>query len=68
MARREALVFWAGAFGMYFIATTPDIHFYARSFLLAWFFNWSYLYFFTEGKKSFAMPMLGRFYKKISEM
>ena len=68
MARREALFFWGATFAMYFVATTPDIHFFARSLLLGWFFNWSYLYFFTEGKKSFAMPILGRFYKKISEM
>lgn len=68
MARRDALIFWGGYFIMRFMADTPDISQFASASLGAWFFTWSYLYFWTEGKKSYAMPILGRFYKKISTM
>lgn len=68
MARREALIFWAGYFIMKFISQTPDIHYYADASVAAWCMIWGYLYFWTEGKKSYAMPILGRFYKKIATM
>ena len=66
MARREALIFWAGFFILRFIADTPDFHHFADASIGAWLMTFSYLYFWTEGKKSYAMPILGRFYKKIS--
>lgn len=66
MARRDALTFWAGYFILRYIANTPDIHYYAEASVGAWMFVWAYLYFWTEGKKSFAMPMLNRFYRKIT--
>lgn len=68
MARRDALIFWAGFFGLRFIADTPDFSHFAEASFGAWLLTWSYLYFWTEGKKSFSMPILGRFYKKISSM
>jgi len=51
---------------MRFIADTPDFYHFADASLGAWIMTFSYLYFWTEGKKSYAMPILGRFYKKIS--
>jgi hypothetical protein len=41
---------------------------FAQSSTQAWLFMFSYLYFYTEGKKYFLMPMLTRFYSKISIM
>lgn len=41
---------------------------FAQSSTQAWVFLFSYLYFYTEGKKYFLMPMLTRFYTKISIM
>jgi hypothetical protein len=41
---------------------------FAQSSTQAWVFMFSYLYFYTEGKKYFLMPMLSRFYSKISIM
>lgn len=68
MARKEALVFWGGYIALSFIADTPDFHFFAQSAALFWLFGFSYMYFFTEGKKSLAMPFLNRFYRKIALM
>ena len=68
MARREALVFWAAYFGMRFIADTPDFHFFADASAGSLVFAFSYLYFWTEGKKCFALPILNRFYRKITAM
>lgn len=68
MARRDALTFWAGWFVMGFIAFTPDFSYFAQASLGAWTFAFSYLYFWTEGKKAVAMPILNRFYRKITEM
>lgn len=68
MARREALTFWAGYFIMRFIADTPDFHFFADASAAGWAFAFGYLYFWTEGKKCFAIPILNRFYRKITSM
>ena len=68
MARKEAIVFWAGFLGLSAIAQTPDFHFFAQAAASGWVFTFSYLYFFTEGKKSFAMPLLNRFYRRITAM
>ena len=67
-ARRHALTFWAGFFLLRFIGNTEDIFMFAKSSTQAWVFLFSYLYFYTEGKKYFLMPMLNRFYSKISIM
>jgi hypothetical protein len=67
-ARRHALTFWAGLIVLRFMATTEDIFMFAQSSTQAWFFLFSYMYFYTEGKKYFLMPMLTRFYAKISIM
>ena len=53
---------------MRFIASTPDFHFFAEASAGAWIFAFSYLYFWTEGKKCFAIPILNRFYRKITAM
>jgi hypothetical protein len=68
MARRDALTFWAGYFLMGFISFTPDFHYFAQASLGAWIFAFSYLYFWTEGKKAVSMPILNRFYRKITVM
>lgn len=68
MARRDALTFWGAYFVMSFIAFTPDFHFFAQASAGAWIFAFSYLYFWTEGKKAVAMPILNRFYRKITAM
>lgn len=68
MARREAIVFWLGYLGLNFIADTPDFHFFAQAAASGWVFTFGYLYFFTEGKKSIAIPILNRFYRKITKM
>ena len=68
MARREALVFWAGYFTMLFIGSTPDFHYFAQAGSAGWVFAFGYLYFWTEGKKAVAMPILNRFYRKIAAM
>lgn len=67
-ARRHALTFWAGFLLLRFVGTTEDIFMFAQSSTQAWVFLFSYLYFYTEGKKYFLMPMLTRFYTKISIM
>ena len=67
-ARRHALTFWAGFFLLRFVGSTEDIFMFAQSSTQAWLFLFSYLYFYTEGKKYFLMPMLTRFYSKISIM
>lgn len=67
-ARRHALTFWAGFLLLKFVGTTEDIFMFAQSSTQAWVFMFSYLYFYTEGKKYFLMPMLSRFYSKISIM
>jgi hypothetical protein len=67
-ARRHALTFWAGFFVLKFVGNTEDIFMFAKSSTQAWLFMFSYLYFYTEGKKYFLMPMLNRFYAKISIM
>lgn len=41
---------------------------FAESAMVSWFFLFSCLYYFTEGKKYFWMPLLTRFYSKISLM
>lgn len=53
---------------MRFIADTPDFHYFADASAGAWVFAFSYLYFWTEGKKCFAIPILNRFYRKITAM
>lgn len=68
MARKDALTFWAGYFVMAFVAFTPDFQYFAQASLGAWIFAFSYLYFWTEGKKAVAMPILNRFYRKITQM
>ena len=68
MARQEALIFWAGLFILRYISITPDFHFFANAASTGWIFTFGYLYFWTEGKRSFAMPILNRFYRKISSM
>lgn len=68
MARREALIFWGAYIAMRFIADTPDFHYFADASAGAWAFAFSYLYFWTEGKKCFAIPILNRFYRKITAM
>lgn len=50
------------------MAGTEDIFMFAESATGAWCFLFSYMYFYTEGKKYFLMPMLGRFYTKIATM
>lgn len=67
-ARRHALTFWAGLLLLRFVGSTEDIFMFAQSSSQAWVFLFSYLYFYTEGKKYFLMPMLTRFYSKISIM
>lgn len=67
-ARRHALTFWAGFLLLRFVGTTEDIFMFAQSSTQAWVFLFSYMYFYTEGKKYFLMPMLTRFYSKISIM
>ncbi len=67
-ARRHALTFWAGFLLLRFVGSTEDIFMFAQSSTQAWVFLFSYLYFYTEGKKYFLMPMLTRFYTKISIM
>lgn len=67
-ARRHALTFWAGLLLLRFVGSTEDIFMFAQSSGQAWVFLFSYLYFYTEGKKYFLMPMLTRFYSKISIM
>ena len=67
-ARRNALTFWAGLILLRFVGTTEDIFMFAQSSTQAWCFLFAYLYFYTEGKKYFLMPMLMRFYSKISIM
>jgi len=67
-ARRHALTFWAGFLLLRFVGSTEDIFMFAQSSTQAWMFMFSYLYFYTEGKKYFLMPMLTRFYSKISIM
>lgn len=68
MARQEALIFWGGYLLMKFVSATPDFHFFAEASSSAWLFTFGYLYIWTEGKKSFAMPILNRFYRKITAM
>eukprot|EP00919_Chromeraceae_sp_WS-2016_P002607 GHVR01006371.1.p1 GENE.GHVR01006371.1~~GHVR01006371.1.p1 ORF type:complete len:191 (+),score=4.30 GHVR01006371.1:146-718(+) len=67
-ARRHALIFWGGFFVIRFVARTDDLYMFGKTALKAWIFLFSYLYFFTEGKKYFMMPMLNRFYRKIASM
>ena len=67
-ARRHALTFWGGLIALRFIASTEDFFMFAESATGAWSFLFSYVYLYTEGKKYFLMPMLGRFYTKISSM
>ena len=68
MARKDALLFWGGYFALAFAATSPDFHFYAQTGLTSWCFTFAFLYWFLEGKKSVAMPLLNRFYRKIAQM
>jgi len=68
LARRYALFFWAGFLTLRIIADHEDIFIWAKGSVGAWTFLFSYLYFFVEGKKSFMMPILTRFYRKIANM
>jgi len=68
MARKDAFLFWGGYFVLAFAATTPDFHFYAQAGLTSWVFTFAYLYWYMEGKKSVALPILNRFYRKIAQM
>ena len=67
-ARRHALTFWGGLLLLRFVGTTEDIFWFAQQSTQAWCFLFAYLYFYTEGKKYFLMPMLSRFYSKIAIM
>jgi hypothetical protein len=67
-ARRHAITFWMGLLLLRFLGSTEDIFVFAQSSVQAWCFLFSYLYFYIEGKKYFLMPMLTRFYSKISIM
>jgi hypothetical protein len=41
---------------------------FAHSGVYAWTFYFGYTYFWIEGKKFFMIPLLTRFYRKISRM
>lgn len=66
VARKFALIFWAGIFALGVGVTTVDLHWIAKSSALPFLFWMQMMYIYMEGRKSFFKPLLVRFYRRVA--